>query len=66
MSTRARSHLKLRYVIPMTTSAKYRGARWPIGRALDWNQRSVVRDLPPPCCVLEQDTFTLQKVLLNC
>ena len=41
-------------------------ARWPSGRALDsgargWGLRSSLRS---PCCVLEQDTFTSQKVLV--
>ena len=27
------------------------------------SERSGVRDLPPPCCVLEQDTFTPRKEL---
>ena len=37
-----------------------RGARWPIGLL---SKRSWVRNLPPPCCVLEQDKFTPQKVI---
>ena len=36
-----------------------REARWPSGRASDRSKRSGVRSsLRPPCCILEQDTFT--------
>ena len=35
-----------------------RGARWLIGRASDSGARGWgVRNLPQPCCVLEQDTL---------
>ena len=34
-----------------------RGARWLSGSVGLRSERSGVRDLPPPCCVLEQDTL---------
>ena len=40
-------------------------APWPSGRASDSEARSRVRSsLRSPCCILEQDTFTSQKVLV--
>ena len=34
-----------------------RESRWLSGRVSDSGERSRVRNLPPPCCVLEQDTL---------
>ena len=43
-----------------------RKAPWPSGRASDSGARGrgVRSSLRSPCCVLEQDTFTSQKVLV--
>ena len=42
----------------MFPTPSQRGARWLSGIASDSGARSrEVRNLPPPCCVLEQDTL---------
>ena len=42
----------------LTTKTILRGARWLSGRASDTGSRSGVRNLLPPCCVIERGNQT--------
>ena len=58
LCSRRRNRPVIKYFSSCTTTLVIRGARWLSGRVSDSGARGPgFLDLPPPCCVLEQDTL---------